>query len=51
MNRLDEVMKDLESRDSNGRLICRLELNIGNGGWIGKEDTGTESDNHRWLER
>ena len=35
---------DSYRRDSNGGLICRLELNIGNGGWIGKEDTGTESD-------
>lgn len=36
---------DSYRRDSNQRLICRLELNIGNGGWIGKEDTGIESDN------
>lgn len=37
--------RDSYRRDSNQRLICRLELNIGNGGWIGKEDTGIESDN------
>ena len=35
---------DSYRRESNGRLICRLELNMGVKGWIGKEDTGTESE-------
>lgn len=33
--------QDRYTRDSKGRLVCRLELKI-NDEWVGKEDTGVE---------
>jgi len=48
MERLDKVMgiekwRDSYRRDSNGRLICTLELKFEDE-WVAKEDTGTEGN-------